>query len=65
MCHRCGKEPGSIRFYSPKLVPLAGMQMKFQVRDTWGCDACWAVFDEELRAASAVHGDDVPEDVLS
>lgn len=41
------------------------MQMKFQVRDTWGCDACWAMFSEELQAARMVHGNDVPKDALS
>lgn len=34
-----------MRFYNPKLVSLSGMQLKFQVSDTWACDECWEKFD--------------------
>lgn len=43
-CHygvyTCGK-PSTQRFYNAKAVALSGMQMKFQVSDTWACDQHW------------------------
>lgn len=49
-CHRCHAAPGTLRFYSPYLVPLSGMQMKFEVRDTNACDPCWEFFQEYIAA---------------
>ena len=37
------RQPATQRFYGARLVALAGMQMKVEVRDTWACDACWEV----------------------
>lgn len=42
-CHACG-EPSIVRFYNPRLVPLAGVTMKVQCEDTYACDACWLKF---------------------
>lgn len=59
LCHRCKNQSGFLRFYDPRLVPLAGMQMKFEMRDTNACDECWAWFQvylEEARKAVAVDG---------
>lgn len=59
LCHRCGKVPGSRRFYPPTLkFSLAGAQPKFSVRETWGCDACWKEF--EVLAKQAQETKDVP-----
>ncbi len=45
-CHRCGK-PAVVRFYSEtEPWSLAGLQMKTVVRDTVGCDSCWAEFQK-------------------
>lgn len=38
------KRPASQRFYDPRPVSLAGVQMKFQVSDTWACNDCWTTF---------------------
>lgn len=49
MCHACGKKPGSFRIYVPHFrFSLAGAQLKFSARDTWGCDECWVIFSEKL-----------------
>ena len=55
-CHGKGhgcRKPATIRFYNPRPVALAGMQMKLQVSDTWACDACWADFVALLAEAAA------------
>lgn len=50
LCHRCGTRPGSLRFLPSTLrFSLAGAQLKFLVRDTWGCDECWADFKTLLE----------------
>lgn len=52
LCHRCGKKPGTSRFYPPTMkFSLAGAQLKFSVLETWGCDDCWAGFQKEIEAA--------------
>lgn len=51
-CHGDGyvcKNPSLQRFYSPKIVSLAGMQMKFDICDTWACDECWDSFKKLLE----------------
>lgn len=40
---RCGK-PAAQRFYNPTPVPLSGVQLKFQVQETWACEEHWAEF---------------------
>ena len=54
-CHGKGytcRRPAARRFYNPRLVSLAGMQMKVgAVGETWACDACWAEF-KALRATA-------------
>lgn len=53
LCHRCGKHPGERRFYVPNMkFSLAGAQMKFSARGTFGCDSCWAEFGKLLEAAN-------------
>lgn len=51
-CHAegytCGK-PAKQRFYNPQTVALSGMQMKFQVQDTWACDQHWEEFLKLLK----------------
>ena len=51
-CHKnrytC-KAPAKQRFYNPKATALAGMQLKFEVRDTWACDECWEDFSKKLK----------------
>ena len=46
-CHynayKCGK-PAQQRFYNAHPVALAGVQMKFQVTETWACEECWLMF---------------------
>lgn len=50
LCHRCGEKPGTRRFYMPhKKFSLAGMQQKFSVKETYGCDKCWAEFKILLK----------------
>ena len=43
-CHgnayRCRK-PAKRRFYAPRIVGLAGVQMKVETSETWACDECW------------------------
>lgn len=54
LCHRCGKVPGTRRFYEqPAPYSLAGVQMKLSVCETVGCDACWDQFGALLQAANA------------
>jgi hypothetical protein len=46
LCHGGGytcPRPGVQRFYGGRLVALAGVQMKAEMRDTWACDECWAM----------------------
>ncbi len=57
LCHRFGRAPGSMRFYNPRPVALAGQQMKFEVYDTWGCDPCWEDFKRLIKGVSV---EDVP-----
>ncbi len=43
-CHGLGytcRKPARERFYNARPVALAGMQLKFQVNQTWACDECW------------------------
>lgn len=46
-CHyanySCGK-PATQRFYGPRLIAIAGIQMKVEVSSTWACDECWEKF---------------------
>lgn len=42
--------PATPRFYNPRVVSLAGVQLKVEVADTWACDACWAAFWPEKCA---------------
>jgi hypothetical protein len=53
-----------MRFYDARLVPLAGVQMKFEVRDTNACDPCWSDFQQETAAERARHVASVPEQEL-
>lgn len=41
------RKPATRRFYSPRMVGLAGMQMKLEASETWACDACWAEFQQQ------------------
>jgi len=41
--HSCGKHAVQ-RFYNAQAVALVGVQMKFQMSDTWACDECWKAF---------------------
>lgn len=48
-CHRCGERPGMQRFYLPTMrFSLAGVQLKFSMAETWGCDPCWVTFQQLL-----------------
>lgn len=47
-CHVCGA-PAIVRFYNPTLVPLAGVAMKMEASETYGCDACWEKFRTYLQ----------------
>lgn len=52
-CHGSGyscRKPSKQRFYAPRAVGLAGMQLKFQVQDTWACDGCWAPFSRAVES---------------
>ena len=52
-CHGNGyacRKPATRRFYSPRMVGLAGMQFKVQMTDTWACDECWQAFLAQLEA---------------
>lgn len=46
-CHgdgyRCRK-PALRRFTQTGPHALAGMQLKFSMRETWACDECWAAY---------------------
>lgn len=53
-CHCCKDQPGTMRLYDPRLVPLAGMQMKFEMRDTNACDGCWTWFQAYMADARRV-----------
>jgi hypothetical protein len=47
LCHRCGKVPGQQRLYVPTFkFSLAGVQLKFSMAETWGCDGCWNQLSE-------------------
>lgn len=47
LCHRCGKVPGTPRFYVPSMrFSLAGAQMKVSAKDTTACDTCWEEFQK-------------------
>lgn len=46
------KKPAKIRFYNPHLVSLAGVQLKFEVVDTWACDECWEIFKRDYLNAN-------------
>lgn len=46
------RAPAKRRFYAPRFVALAGVQMKFQVSETWACDRCWAWFLERTGATN-------------
>lgn len=41
------RKPATQRFYAPRMVGLAGVQLKFEVSDTWACDACWEEYKKE------------------
>lgn len=46
-CHGNGytcQNLGTKRFYNPNFVSLAGMQIKFQMKETIACDDCWKKF---------------------
>lgn len=43
------KKPATIRFYNPKFVSLAGMQLKMEVMDTWACDNCWKEYENLIK----------------
>jgi len=53
LCRRCGVKPGTERFYTPNpkqpYPALAGMQVKFSLKRTVGCDTCWAEFEDEIK----------------
>lgn len=38
------RKPATQRFYNPRPVALAGVQMKLEMDETWACDECWAAF---------------------
>lgn len=45
MCHRCHVRPGARRLYNDgRAFSLAGVQVKFVLTETFGCDECWAGF---------------------
>lgn len=46
------RAPAKQRFYAPHFVSLAGVQMKFEVSETWACDVCWAWFMERTGATN-------------
>ncbi len=51
-CHAKGytcKKPAQRRFYNPKVVGIAGVQMKFGMSDTWACDDCWNSFKKTVQ----------------
>lgn len=51
-CHGKGytcKNPAEHRFYGPKVVGIAGVQMKYQVQETWACDDCWAAHKASVQ----------------
>ncbi len=37
------------RFYNPKIVSLAGIQMKLEVTDTWACNECWEEYEKSTK----------------
>ncbi len=43
------RKPATQRFYNPKIVSLAGMQMKLEVTDTWACDECWKEYENSYK----------------
>lgn len=48
LCHRCGTVLGAKRFYNTgNRFSLSGKQIKFTVRETWGCDDCWNSFKKK------------------
>jgi hypothetical protein len=58
-CHRCGVRPGTRRFYAPDpchpYAHVAGQTLKFSMKETVGCDECWAAFQEEYEAFVREH----------
>lgn len=41
------RKPATRRFYNARPAALAGMQMKFEVKDTFACDECWEKFGDK------------------
>ena len=46
------RKPATQRFYNPRPVCLAGVQMKFAVNETWACDDCWEASKVLLKSAN-------------
>ena len=42
------REPATRRFYNAQPAPLAGMQEKYIVTETWACDRCWSQYTAML-----------------
>lgn len=54
LCHRCHVQPGTERFYYDGApFSLAGVQPKFSVKRTVGCDDCWSKFSAYVTAVTA------------
>lgn len=56
LCHRCHVAIGSSRLCDLRAVALAGMQVKFQAYETWGCDGCWTWYQSQFDQPTEQEG---------
>lgn len=62
-CHARGytcRKPAKLRFYGPKTVALAGVQLKFEVSSTWACDECWEKYLAMMKKEDPAGSEDAP-----